>query len=439
MTNKVRLGGYIDTRKGYAFKSGWYTDEGVPIVKVSDFTYDSVDASNLVCISEEIASAYKKYELKTGDVVIQTVGSWPSNPQSVVGKVIKVPKEASRALLNQNAVKLIPNNYLHQSFLYYLLRNQDFKSHIIGCAQGAASQASITLDAIREYKFLLPSIASQEKISDILSAYDCLIENNTRRIKLLEEIARSLYNEWFVKFRFSGHEQINTNSWQKVKLKDVCREITVGHVGSMANEYVEKGIPFLRSQNILPFNLNLDSIKYITHEFHKKLKKSALSPGDVAVVRTGYPGTACVIPSTLPIANCADLVIIRPSEKINAHYIAYIFNSIWGQKTVAGSLVGVAQQHFNVGAAKEMIINLPPDSIQQKFSNFASTVFSEIETLQAKNQNLRKTRDLLLPKLISGEIDMERWIAWERKGRSQVRNLKMSTPEIEEKNEIQTF
>ncbi|AFZ22307.1 restriction endonuclease subunit S [Allocoleopsis franciscana] len=158
------------------------------------------------------------------------------------------------------------------------------------------------------------------------------------------------------------------DGWRKVKLKEVCREITVGHVGSMAKEYVDEGIPFLRSQNILPFSLELSSVKYVTPEFHGKLRKSALSPGDVAVVRTGYPGTACVIPSKLSISNCADLVIIRPSEEVNAKYLTCVFNSTWGQGTIAGTLVGVAQQHFNVSAAKEMEVNLPPRQTQDKIA-----------------------------------------------------------------------
>ncbi len=158
------------------------------------------------------------------------------------------------------------------------------------------------------------------------------------------------------------------DGWRKIKLKEVCREITVGHVGSMAKEYVDEGIPFLRSQNILPFSLELSSVKYVTPEFHGKLRKSALLPGDVAVVRTGYPGTACVIPSKLSISNCADLVIIRPSEEVNAKYLTCVFNSTWGQGTIAGTLVGVAQQHFNVSAAKEMEVNLPPRQTQDKIA-----------------------------------------------------------------------
>ena len=169
------------------------------------------------------------------------------------------------------------------------------------------------------------------------------------------------------------------NGWRKVKLKEVCREITVGHVGSMAKEYVDEGIPFLRSQNILPFSLDLSSVKYITPDFHAKLKKSAFVPGDVAVVRTGYPGTACVIPSKLSICNCADLVIIRPSEEVNAKYLTCIFNSTWGQGTIAGTLVGVAQQHFNVSAAKEMEVNLPPRHTQDKIAAILSAYDRLIE------------------------------------------------------------
>lgn len=157
------------------------------------------------------------------------------------------------------------------------------------------------------------------------------------------------------------------NKWPKVSLSEVC-DFTVGYVSSMTHEYVDDGIVFLRSQNILPYKLDLEDVKYINETFHKKLSKSALNPGDVVVIRTGYPGTACVIPETLKISNCADLVIIRPSQMIDPHFISAIFNSAWGRNVVSGSLVGAAQQHFNVGAAKAMEISLPPIAIQKSIS-----------------------------------------------------------------------
>lgn len=171
------IGNHINTQKGYAFKSSWYQEEGIKIVKVSDFTDDSIDISKLVSISEEIAEQYKKHELEANDIIIQTVGSWASNPQSVVGKVIRVHNIAAKVLLNQNAVKVIPKESINQHFLFYSLKNERFKSYIIGCAQGAASQASITLDAIREFKILLPPSSLLNSLDDFVSPMWKLINN----------------------------------------------------------------------------------------------------------------------------------------------------------------------------------------------------------------------------------------------------------------------
>lgn len=147
----------------------------------------------------------------------------------------------------------------------------------------------------------------------------------------------------------------------------------------MADKYEPAGVPFLRSQNIQPFRLNLVDIKFIPPAFHAKLKKSTLSPGDVAIVRTGYPGTACVVPASLKEANCADLVIVRPSERLDSWFLAALFNSSWGRGSVAGNLVGVAQQHFNVGAAKEMRIALPPIEEQRRITSILSAYDNLIE------------------------------------------------------------
>jgi len=171
---------------------------------------------------------------------------------------------------------------------------------------------------------------------------------------------------------------------RRVKLKDVCDRITVGHVGPMADKYTAGGVPFLRSQNITPFRLDLDDIKFVPPDFHEKLRKSALQPGDVAVVRTGYPGTACVIPDTFTELNCADLVVITPSKELNPYYLAAIFNSAWGVASVAGNLVGVAQQHFNIGAAKELEISLPLRSTQDRIAGILSAYDELMENSQRR-------------------------------------------------------
>ena len=170
--------------------------------------------------------------------------------------------------------------------------------------------------------------------------------------------------------------------WPEVKLKELCKAVTVGFVGSMADEYCEEGIPFLRSQNITPFQLKLRDIKFIPQSFHERIRKSTLRPGDVGIVRTGYPGTACVIPADLPESNCSDLVILRPGKDLNSHFIAALFNSTFGKTLVGGNLVGAAQQHFNVTVAKELKLRIPPRAEQDKIA----AVLVGISDLIASNQ-----------------------------------------------------
>lgn len=150
-----------------------------------------------------------------------------------------------------------------------------------------------------------------------------------------------------------------------VRLGKLCERVTVGHVGKMSDQYVEgDGVIFLRSQDVRPFRITSDSAKRVSPEFAKKLAKSELHAGDVVVVRTGYPGTAAVVPPELEGANCADLVVITPKPELNPHVLAAFFNSRFGQRLVGGRLVGSAQQHFNVTAAKELEVTLPPASDQ---------------------------------------------------------------------------
>lgn len=180
------------------------------------------------------------------------------------------------------------------------------------------------------------------------------------------------------------------NNWKTSKLKDVCDRVTVGFVGSMAHEYQETGIPFFRSQNITPFRLNLDNLKYVSEQFHEKIRKSTLRPGDVVVVRTGYPGIACVIPKELEVSNCSDLVIIRPGKQLNPYFLCAIFNSTFGRDLVGGNLVGAAQQHFNITVAKELKFLLPSRAVQDKIGAILSSYDELIENNRRRIALLEK-------------------------------------------------
>lgn len=155
-------------------------------------------------------------------------------------------------------------------------------------------------------------------------------------------------------------------------------QLTVGHVGPMASEYADEGVPFLRSQNVRPFTLDLAEVKRVSLAFHDRLAKSALLPGDVVVVRTGTPGAAAVIPHGLSPANCSDLVVIRPGPKLDSRYLCYFINGA-ARGYVDSRVVGAVQQHFNVGSARELMIPRLPIAEQRAIAEVLATLDDKIE------------------------------------------------------------
>lgn len=175
--------------------------------------------------------------------------------------------------------------------------------------------------------------------------------------------------------------------WRDVLLDELADEITVGHVGSMASEYVSEGIPFLRSQNVEPFRVNDSDLKFISPAFHERLRKSNLSPGDVVIVRTGKPGACAVIPNSLSIANCSDLVIVRCGPMLDQQFLSYYVNSVAAHH-VDSHLVGAVQQHFNVGSARTLVIHLPDISEQRAIAHILGTLDDKIELNRKMNETL---------------------------------------------------
>jgi type I restriction enzyme S subunit len=188
--------------------------------------------------------------------------------------------------------------------------------------------------------------------------------------------------------------------WVDRRLESLCREITVGHVGSMKSEYRPSGVPFLRSQNIRPFAISMENLVFIDAKFDAALTKSRLQPGDLAIVRTGYPGTAAVIPQDLPEANCSDLVIVRPGREVDAHFLAAFFNSEFGKRMVLGKLVGAAQKHFNVGAAKNVLLHLPPIDEQRAIVTGIDRLRAETEALATNYEQKRDALEALKKSLL---------------------------------------
>lgn len=199
---KVVLGDLIFHQKGFAFKASDYQDDGIPVVRVSNFTDDSISKNDLKFVSLRIADENQKVVLKEDDVIIATVGSWPNNPASVVGKTVRVPGELAGSVMNQNSVILRVKSYSNtdQKYLFFALKTKNFSNYIVSTAQGSASQASITLGDIFAYEIEWPEKDVREIIVNIVEALSTKIRTNTQTNKTLESIAQAIFKNWFVDF-----------------------------------------------------------------------------------------------------------------------------------------------------------------------------------------------------------------------------------------------
>jgi type I restriction enzyme S subunit len=178
--------------------------------------------------------------------------------------------------------------------------------------------------------------------------------------------------------------------WQWAHIIDAVERVTVGYVGPMKDEYVSTGIPFLRSQNVRENRFRPDGLLAISREFHERIIKSALSPGDVVVVRSGNVGTTCVIPESLPESNCSDLVVIKRPLALHPLFLSFYLNSL-AKVHVEEGKVGVALTHFNTESVAGIPICIPPLAEQKRIVARVEELLRWCDTLEAQ---LHQTRTL---------------------------------------------
>ena len=195
--------------------------------------------------------------------------------------------------------------------------------------------------------------------------------------------------------------------WTWATFEQIAERVTVGFVGSMKHEYVEDGVPFLRSQNVRENRFDPEGLLHISHEFHQQLSKSSLQPGDLAVVRSGSVGVTCVIPESLPDANCSDLVLIQRPLAFVPQYGAYYMNSLAKRHVEAGK-VGVALIHFNTKSVAALAVPLPPLAEQKRIVAEAErrlSVVDELDAVVSANlQRATRLRQSILQKAFTGKL-----------------------------------
>ena len=307
---------------------------------------------------------------------------------------------------NTIVAKSKPNSSI--IYLNYMLQTMKLNNYAGGSAQPLLNQR-----ILKNLKIQIPDLKTQEKIADLLSTYDELIENNNRRIEILEKTAEEIYKEWFVRMRFPGHGKIKF-------IKGIPEGWEVKRVGDLANIksgyafkskwWREEGIPVIKIKDIQNNTLDLNGFSYVSEENAEKSKNFYVNAGDLLIAMTGATiGKIALVPyyDLMTVNQRVGKFFLgdKPQEKV-----AFLF-CLFSQKNIREQIVIIGNSNAaqpNISPFEiEKIKILYNESVVNLFNKKIKPCISLILKLQKQNQNLIKQRDLLLPRLMNGTIKVK--------------------------------
>ena len=300
---------------------------------------------------------------------------------------------------------------LDSQYLYYVLSSDTFIESTVTASKGTKMPRG-DKEAMRRFEFSLPSLPTQRRIAGILSAYDELIENSQRRIRILESMARALYREWFVHFRFPGHESVPfaasergeiPKGWE-VQLVPDC--VTINPRVTVSRDGVKPFVPMGCLSN--------DSMVIADLESRIGNSGSKFQNGDTLFARitpsleNGKTGFVQFLPDGDAVAFGSTEFIVLRSHTLTPEFVYCLARSDEFRSVAIKSMSGASgRQRVQEQCFNELQIVCPPSTLLEAFSTISGPTFQLIHQLHGQIQNLRQTRDLLLPRLISGELDVE--------------------------------
>ena len=358
-----------------------FTDFGVNFIKAEALNGDSsLDNSGFAFVSESTHEKLKRSILAEGDILVTIAGAQ-------VGRCGIVRAEYLPANTNQ-AVGIIRvfRERANPRFVYYFFKNPQTFRMCQGIG-GQAAQPNINLTVLKRFDLPLPDLRTQDAIVEVLSAYDDLIENNRRRIALLEEAARLLYREWFVHFRFPGHEHIKIidglpDGWEAYRLGDLLTKIK--RSGKVKKEdYLEEGL--------IPC---VDQSQSFIGGYTEDEEAKITSPLPLVVFGDHTRALKFI---DFPFACGADgtQLLYPKDDRLSIQYFYFAVGNI----DLSNYFYA---RHFKF--LKDQNLLVPTANLMAEFTDFSIDNLKQISTLREANHNLARARDLLLPRLMNGEI-----------------------------------
>ena len=388
---KYVLGDLTEYIKGYAFKSKDFTTKGIPIIKVGNLNNGLMEGDNWVYLDKSKFDKYQKVTVRQDDVIISTVGSWASNPNSVVGKCCIIPKENENNLLNQNAVIVRScSKEVLQKYLGYVLKNEEFKNYIVNCAQGSASQASITLKDIKNFKVNIPVLILQQKVIKILASIEKKIKLNNQINNNLLEMINTQYNDYVR----------SVSNFDILAIRDIF-DFSTGVEPGSKNYLTNKQVDTINFYRV--GDMNSTSKTFIKTELAKSKfvsKDDILISFDATIGRIAYglEGSYSTGIKKVSINN-------NYKDILNNSIVFAYFNNNETQETILKYAKGTTILHAGT-SIDHLSFKYNENEILRRLP-IISSAFEKMKAIKSENQILEQLRDTLLPKLMNGEIDLK--------------------------------
>jgi type I restriction enzyme S subunit len=385
---------------GTQLKASDYTDNGTPVINVRNIGFGSIEADKLEFISPSTRDRLSSHVLKNGDIVFGRKGA--------VERHVFIRQEQNGWFQGSDCLRLrFASQRVEPLFASYFFLTEEHQRWMMNQCSHGATMASLNQGILERIELPLPPLRTQQRIAGILSAYDELIENSQRRIKILEAMARVLYREWFVHFRFPGHENHRRvasllgeipQGWDVKKLGEIAEEMR----RNVPKGQLEEPRPFVGLEHIPRRSLALDAWEITTELGSNKLefKKGEVLFGKIRP----YFHKVSVAPFDGLCS--ADTIVIRARRP---EYYACVVACASSDAFVAEASAtanGAKMPRANWDVLKQYPVVVPKGEVADRFSALIADGIKQQQTLVFQAQNLRRTRDLLLPRLLSGQIDV---------------------------------
>lgn len=377
--------------------SPYYEGGTIPWLNTNEVNFCNIYDTNKKITKEGLKNSAAKF-IPENSVIVAMYGV-------TAGKsaITKIPLTTNQACCNL----IIDEKEADYRFVYYFLQQQC--DNLNKLANGGAQQ-NLNALLIKRYKISLPTLPVQRKIASILSAYDSLIENNAKRIHLLEQMAENLYKEWFIRFRFPGYENTEfvdglPKGWKVRKIKDCYKTCSGGTPNREKSEYYANGTIYWVKTGEIQDSIIIDTEEKITSDALKHSSARLLPPNSILMAMYGVNIGKLGILARQMSCNQAACVFLPNKDKQASYYLFFHLKSI--REYLINIGFGAAQQNLSQAIINKIRIIVPIENIELKFGQRISALYRQIESLQRQSVLLTRQRDLLLPRLMSGKLEVK--------------------------------